>query len=81
VFRSGITYRRGNGKIFYFSPGDQDFPVYHHKDVRRVIANGVAWAASDRPNRALPTLLRYETGDFFNGRGYQGAMSNRADDE
>ncbi|WP_460518291.1 ThuA domain-containing protein [Humibacter antri] len=84
VFRSGITYRRGNGKIFYFSPGDQDFPVYHHKDVRRVIANGVAWAASDRSSRALPTLLRYESGDFFNGRGYQGALHNndgRPDDQ
>jgi trehalose utilization protein len=80
VFRSGITYRRGNGKIFYFSPGDQDFPVYHHPDVRKVIANGVAWAASDRPSRALPTLLRYETGDFFNGRGYQGALHNHDED-
>src|SRR6185503_4900387 len=25
VFRSGCTFRRGHGKIFYFSPGDQDF--------------------------------------------------------
>jgi trehalose utilization protein len=73
VFRSGCTFRRGHGKIFFFSPGDQDFPVYHHKDVRRVIANGVRWAASDFP-RALPTLLRYETEDFFNGKGYGGAI-------
>src|SRR5919202_5317878 len=49
VFRSGCTFRRGNGKIFYFSPGDQDYPVYHHNDVRRVIANGVAWVYNDRP--------------------------------
>ena len=55
--------------------------MYHHKDVRRVIANGVAWAASDRPSRQLPTLLRYETGDFFNGRGYEGALHNRDDEE
>lgn len=74
VFRSGCTFRRGNGKIFYFSPGDQDFPVYHHPDVRRVIANGVEWAAPARPQPALPTLLRYETGDFFTGHGYQGAL-------
>jgi hypothetical protein len=44
VPQSGCTFRRGHGKIFYFSPGDQDYPVYHHKDVRRVIANGVEWA-------------------------------------
>jgi trehalose utilization protein len=74
VFRSGCTFRRGHGKIFYFKPGDQDYPVYHHTDVRRVIANGVAWAAGDRPERTLPTLLRYDTGEFFAGRSYQGPI-------
>jgi len=71
VFRSGCTFRRGNGKVFYFSPGDQDYPVYHHEDVRRVIANGVAWAHNDRP-RALPTVLRSETDDLGNGHGQPG---------
>jgi trehalose utilization protein len=75
VFRSGCTFRRGHGKIFFFSPGDQDFPVYHHTDVRLVIANGVEWVNSDRPERAVPILLRYETGDFFNGHGYAGAIA------
>lgn len=64
VFRSGCTFRRGHGKIFYFSPGDQDFPVYHHADVRRVIANGAAWAKTDRPGRVAPVLDRRDTGDF-----------------
>jgi trehalose utilization protein len=45
VFRSGCTWRRGKGRIFYFSPGDQGYPVYHHPDVKRVLANGVLWAA------------------------------------
>ncbi|WP_243074315.1 ThuA domain-containing protein [Microbacterium sp. SS28] len=73
VFRSGCTFRRGHGRIFYFSPGDQDYPVYHHRDVRRVIANAVEWARTDRPERAAPTLLRYETGEFFAGKGYADA--------
>lgn len=47
VFRSGCTWRRGKGKVFYFSPGDQDFPVYHHPDIRRVLANAVRWAAPE----------------------------------
>ena len=76
VFRSGITYRRGFGKIFYFSPGDQDYPVYHHKDVRKVIANGVEWVRTVRPERATPTLLRYDRDDFYNGHSYEGAMHN-----
>lgn len=76
VFRSGCTFKRGYGKIFFFSPGDQDYPVYHHKDVRRVIANGVGWARTVRPERTSPVLLRYETEDFYNGHGYKGAMQN-----
>ncbi|MET0672231.1 MAG: ThuA domain-containing protein [Microbacterium pygmaeum] len=51
VFRSGCTWQRGKGRIFYFSPGDQDFPVYHHPDIKRVLANGVRWAAP-RPGAA-----------------------------
>ena len=46
------------------------------KDVRRVIANGVEWAKTLRPERTDPVLLRYETEDFYSGHGYQGAMSN-----
>jgi trehalose utilization protein len=45
VFRGGCGFHRGAGRIFYFSPGDQEYPVYHHPDVRRVIANAVLWAA------------------------------------
>jgi trehalose utilization protein len=50
VFRGGCCFRRGRGRIFYFSPGDQEYPVYHHADVRRVIANAVAWAAPADPH-------------------------------
>ena len=52
VFRSGCTWKRGKGKVFYFSPGDQDFPVYHHPDIQRVLANGVKWAAPSARNRS-----------------------------
>ncbi len=53
VFRSGCAYQRGLGKIFYFRPGDQEYPTYYSKDVLRVIANAVRWAAS--PHGAAPT--------------------------
>jgi trehalose utilization protein len=53
VFRSGCCFRRGAGRMFYFSPGDQDYPVYHHPDVQRVIANAVRWAAP-RLRHAVP---------------------------
>lgn len=64
VFRSGMTYRRGLGKVFYFSPGDQAYPVYLHEDVRRVLANGVRWAASERQARAVPEVRNPQIGWF-----------------
>jgi len=45
VFRSGCCFQRGAGRIFYFSPGDQDYPVYFQPEIRRVLANAVQWAA------------------------------------
>ena len=45
VFRAGCCYRRGNGKIFYFQPGHETFPIFYHPDVIRVIQNAIHWAA------------------------------------
>jgi len=45
VFRSGCTWRRGKGKIVYFRPGHETFPIYHDANVQRVIANSIVWAA------------------------------------
>lgn len=43
VFRSGCTYRRGNGKIFYFQPGHETYPSYYNEGVQKVIKNGIRW--------------------------------------
>lgn len=51
VFRSGLAYRRGRGRVFYFSPGDQKYPIYLHSDVRRVLANAAVWAAGTSAHR------------------------------
>lgn len=45
VFRSGCTWNRGYGKIFYFQPGHETNPSYHNPHVLRVIENAVRWAA------------------------------------
>ena len=44
VFRSGCAWYRGNGRIFYFRPGHETYPSYHHPQVQRVIANAIRWA-------------------------------------
>jgi trehalose utilization protein len=69
VFRGGCCFKRGAGRIFYFSPGDQDYPIYHHPDVRRVIANAVEWAAPRRGvRRAVPGSPESPRG-WFQGAG------------
>ena len=55
VFRSGCCYRRGAGRVMYFSPGDQEFPVYHQPQVQRVIANAVAWCGEGATGNDLPS--------------------------
>ncbi len=45
VFRSGCTWQRGRGRVFYFRPGHEAFRTYYNEQVRHVIANGVRWAA------------------------------------
>jgi len=44
VFRSGATWTRGKGKIFYFQPGHETYPTYYNKDILKVIDNAVRWA-------------------------------------
>lgn len=44
VFRSGATWYRGHGRIFYFRPGHETYPTYHHAQVQQVITNAVRWA-------------------------------------
>ena len=45
VFRSGVTFSRGRGKIFYFQPGHEEYPTYHNAYIQKIITNAVYWAA------------------------------------
>ena len=47
VFRSGAVWHRGRGKVFYFRPGHETYPIFHHEGVLHVLANGVRWCAFD----------------------------------
>lgn len=64
VFRSGVTFTRGRGRIFYFSPGDQEYPVYYQKQIRQVLANGVVWAVQPGLIRQVPAVKHPER-DWF----------------
>ncbi len=54
VFRSGCTFTRGKGKIFYWRPGHETFPLYYDANVRRVLANGVKYVA---PKSSAPVRI------------------------
>jgi trehalose utilization protein len=45
VFRSGCCFYRGLGKIFYFAPGHETYPIYFNPNVMKVIENACHWAA------------------------------------
>lgn len=66
VFRSGCTFKRGHGNIFYFRPGHETYPTYYNPEVLKVISNAIHWAHStagmqtfgnSQPVRALPVLV------------------------
>lgn len=44
VFRSGCTFERGKGRIFYFQPGHESFPIYRNANIRSIILNAALWA-------------------------------------
>ena len=45
VFRSGCTWERGHGRICYFEPGHETFPIYHDAKIQKVLINAARWAA------------------------------------
>jgi trehalose utilization protein len=42
-FRSGCVWQVGNGRVFYFRPGHEVFPVYRQAEPLRVVENAVRW--------------------------------------
>ncbi len=61
VFRSGVTFQRGNGRIFYFRPGHEAYRTFYNETVLRVISNGVRWAA---PTLRAPYPKTHREGSY-----------------
>ena len=56
IFRSGITYYRGIGKVFYFQPGHETNPHFYNPTVQKIITNAVYWAK--RPKFEFETPVK-----------------------
>ncbi len=50
IFRSGCVFTRGRGRIFYFQPGHEEYPVYHIPEIQMIIRNAVRFCA---PNKGI----------------------------
>lgn len=42
-FRSGMVWKLGKGRIVYFRPGHETFPVYKEKPVLQILENAARW--------------------------------------
>ncbi len=42
-FRSGIVWKIGDGKVFYFRPGHETFPVFKQAEIIQILANACEW--------------------------------------
>ena len=45
-FRSGCLWTVGRGRVFYFRPGHETFPVYQQKEPLQVLENAARWLAT-----------------------------------
>ncbi len=45
IFRSGVCFERGLGKVFYFQPGHEFCRSFYNEYVQKIITNAVYWVA------------------------------------
>jgi len=48
-FRSGSVWRVGRGRVFYFRPGHEQYPVFFDPNVLKVVSNAVQWLGRQTP--------------------------------
>lgn len=60
IFRGGVTYKRGNGKIFYFHGGHETVPTYYNSNVIQIIKNAIYWA---KPNEFIKETCDWKEPD------------------
>ena len=53
VIRGGCCWKKENGKVFYFQPGHETYPIYHNPQIISIIKNAIYWA---KPNFRLDEL-------------------------
>jgi trehalose utilization protein len=47
-FRSGSVWKIGAGRVFYFRPGHELYPVFKHPSVQKILENAARWMAEEQ---------------------------------
>ncbi len=81
-FRSGCTWTVGKGRVFYFRPGHESYPIFMDRNVRRIVRNACFWCAR-REGPGLEALVadgaqvekiaggfQFTEGPVWNRKGY-----------
>ena len=74
VFRSGCTWRRGAGRVFYFRPGHETFPIFHNPTVLKVLENAVRHLA---PAGTMPFACPQKPLGWFETDGKKREKANK----
>ncbi len=46
--QQGMVWTVGKGRVFYFQPGHETYPIYFQDEIRQIFRNGVQWVASKK---------------------------------
>ena len=68
MFRAGVCFNRGLGKVFYFQPGHEFCRSFYNEHVQRIIKNAVYWAKPAEIGYEVPEgapCLQFKVTDEF----------------
>ncbi|MBE6548509.1 MAG: trehalose utilization protein ThuA [Ruminococcaceae bacterium] len=69
IFRSGVCFERGLGKVFYFQPGHEYCRSFYNEYVQKIITNAVHWAVPTEVGYSVPDgapMVNFKVTDEFN---------------
>lgn len=46
--QQGLTWTVGKGRVFYFQPGHESYPIYFQPEIQKIFRNGVVWASGKK---------------------------------
>lgn len=61
--RAGCVFYRGRGKLFQFTPGHEQFPIYYQPEIRKILRNSARFLAPSETINPMPVGTDHLNGD------------------